>query len=279
MTDSLLIYNERSGSYSPALVAELEALFAGAGRPIGRTLALGQGDLPTAQEAHAAGLDLIIILSGDGSISAATDALDGWGGTLLILPGGTMNLISHAIHGPLSAPEIVRAWLDGEGTRLRIPMIRANGLTAYAGIVAGPTALWGDVREDMRNLDLASLGESVPRALSATLDESGVRIDGQTDLFPAIYLEPSSDGIQAFGVQAANMGDLLRHGLAWLKGDFREGPSEPLGCHDVLDLTASHGTMDMLVDGERRALEGTLHACSDLSGVHFHAVRGEIVWR
>ncbi len=279
MTESLIIYNERSGSFSATLVAELEALFAEAGRPIGRKHALGDGGPFTADEARAAGLDLIIILSGDGSISAAADALDGWDGTLLVLPGGTMNLLSHALHGDLSAQDIARAWLADKGARLRIPMIRAGELTAYAGIVAGPTALWGDVREDMRNLDLAALGESVPRALTATLDETGVRIEGQSAQFPAIYLEPSQKGIRAHGIHASNAADLFRHGLAWLKGDFREGPSEGLGYHEALVLIATHGTIDMLVDGERCASQKPLHAMLAPSGVHFYSAQGAVLWQ
>jgi len=279
MTASLLIYNERSGGFDAALIDELEALFAQAGRPITRKQALGEGDLLTADEARKEGLDLIIVLSGDGSISAAADALEGWEGTLLILPGGTMNLLSGALHGDLSAPDIASAWLADEGERLRVPMIRAGKLTAYAGIVAGPTALWGDVREDLRNLDIAALGESVPRALSATLDETGVRIEGQTAQFPAIYLEPSPDGICAYGIQASGAADLFKHGVAWLKGDFRDGPSEPLGSHDALDLTATNNAMEMLVDGERRSLEGALKAQLTPSGVHFYAAQGAVIWR
>ncbi len=279
MTKSLLIINPRSGSFDEALVADIETLLADAGQPIGRKLALGDEDLPDAQSARAEGLDLIIILSGDGSISAAADALAGWDGTLLILPGGTMNLLCGALHGNLDAPDIVRAWLTGDGERLRVPMIRAGDITAYAGIVAGPTALWGDVRENLRNLDLAALGASVPRALTATLDETGVRLAGEPAQFPAIYLEPSSAGIEAYGIQATSAADLFKHGLAWLQGDFRDGPSERLGSHKELTLEATHARLDMLIDGEKRALHGSLDARLELSPVHFYSAQGAVIWR
>lgn len=279
MTNSLLITNPRSGSVDDALVAELETLLAEAGQPIGRTLALGDAPLPDAARARAERLDLVIMLSGDGSISAAADALAGWEGTLLPLPGGTMNLLCGALHGERTAPDIVRAWLAGAGARLRVPTIRAGDITAYAGIVAGPTALWGDVREDLRNRDLAALGASVPRALTATLDESGVRLAGEEAQFPAIYLEPSQAGIEAWGIKAASAADLFRHGLAWLQGDFRNGPAEHLGRRDALTLEATQHRLDMLVDGEKRALHGPLHARLAPSPVHFHSVQGAVVWR
>ncbi|HWJ71137.1 MAG TPA: diacylglycerol kinase family protein [Sphingobium sp.] len=279
MTKSLLIINPRSGSFDEALVAQLETLLADAGQPISRKLALGEADLPTAQAASAEGLDLIIILSGDGSISAAADALAGWDGTVLVLPGGTMNLLAGALHGDLAPLDIVQAWLAGTGARLRVPMIRAGEITAYAGIIAGPTALWGDVREDLRNLDLAALGASVPRALGATLDDTGVRLAGQDAQFPAIYLEPSQTGIEVYGIQAASAADLFRHGLAWLQGDFRDGPSERLGNHRALTLSATHARLDMLVDGEQRALHGPLDARLEPSPVQFHAAQGAVIWR
>lgn len=279
MTRSLFIVNERSGSFDPALVEALEAQFAQAGSPLGRRLMLGEEDLPDAAIAKAQGLDLIVILTGDGTVSSAADALAGWDGTLLVLPGGTMNLLSNALHGTRGAEEIVAAYLAGQGKALSVPMIRAGGFTAYCGIIAGPTALWGDVREDLRNRDLASLGETVPRALNATLKAPGVRVDGEEEEFPALYLEPWQDGIHAYGIQAAGAGDLLRHGLAWLKGDFREGPSRIVGVESDLRVLTAGERLELLVDGEREDAVAPLRARWAQSPVHFHSVRGAYSWR
>jgi hypothetical protein len=280
MTRSLLIVNERSGSFDPALVEALEQRFVQAGSPLGRRLVLGKEDLPDAASATAQGLDLIVILTGDGTVSSAADALAGWDGTLLVLPGGTMNLLSHALHGALGAEAIVEAYLAGEGTALTVPMIRAGALTAYCGVIAGPTALWGDVREDLRNGDLASLGETVPRALNATLKAPGVRLEGEDEEeFPALYLEPWQDGIHAYGIQAAGAGDLLRHGLAWLKGDFREGPSRIVSVETDLGVLTGGERLELLVDGEREDAAAPLRARWAQSPVHFHSVRGAHRWR
>lgn len=279
MTNSLLIVNERSGSFDAALAARIEALFREAGRPFARRLALGDAALPDAAAADKEGLGLVVILSGDGSISAAANALAGWEGDLLVLPGGTMNLLARALHGDLGAPEIAEAWLAGRGRAFPVPTIRAGEATAYCGIMAGPTALWGDVREDLRNRDLASLGETIPRALGATFDAPGVRIAGQAQEFPAIYLEPWPDGIHGYGVQASGAGDLVRHGFAWLKGDFRDGPLEPIAVADALDLESDGRQMELLVDGERGDAPAPLRARAVRSGVRFHSVRGELAWR
>lgn len=278
MTGSLLIYNERSGRSDPALLAEIEALFADAGRPIGRKLALGDEDLPTAASARAEGLDLVVTLSGDGSMSSVADRLGGWNGTLLVLPGGTMNLLSHALHGDLTAPEVVTAHLAGKGSVLQVPVLRAGDLTAYTGIIIGPTAAWGDVREDLRNLDVAALAANVPRALAATFKEPGVVLDEHAGEYPAIFVEPGRTGLRAYGVLASSAGDLFGHGWAWLSGDFRNGPSEPLGTARNMRFRTGSARLHLLVDGEKEEAPNLLDVYADKSRVRFHAVLGDVAW-
>jgi hypothetical protein len=279
MTDSLLIFNERSGGCDPALITEVERLFAESGWPIGEKIALGDGVLPGAHGADAAGLGLIVVLSGDGSLRTVADALAGWDGTLLVLPGGTMNLLAHALHGDLDAPAIVRAYLDGRGTVMRTPVIQAGDITAYTGMIIGPTAAWGDVREAMRNRDVAALARDVPRALSATLGDPGVRIAGSPADYPAIFVAPAVGGLHAHGVLASGAGDLFAHGWAWLAGDFRQGPSDDLGIAPALSVGADGDTLDLLVDGEAESIAGPLELRLARSGVRFFAAQGEAGWR
>ena len=108
MTDSLFIFNERSGSYDPALVAEIEQLFAQSDWPLSRVRDIGEGALPDAAAAKAQNLGLIVVLSGDGTLAAVAESLGGLEGTLLILPGGTMNLLSRTLHGDRTAQAVGR---------------------------------------------------------------------------------------------------------------------------------------------------------------------------
>jgi hypothetical protein len=279
MTDSLLIYNERSGSCDPALLAEVESLFDQAGWPIGRKLAIGDGMLPGRHAAEESGLGLVVVLSGDGSLNSVADALAGWEGTLLVLPGGTMNLLARALHGERTVQEIVKAYLDGDGIVLRTPVLRAGDLTAYTGLIVGPSAAWADVREDMRNLDVASLASNVPRALAATLKDPGVALEGHEGEYPAIFAEPMLDGMHAYGVLAGGAGDLFRHGWAWLSGDFRNGPSEALGTAQEMSFRSSGDAMDLLVDGEKHDADNPLEVRLERSGVYFFAAQGDAAWR
>ena len=277
MSQSLLIYNERSGSCDPAVLAEIERLFADAGKPIGRKSDISQDGPPDA--ADAAGLDLVVVLSGDGSMSAVADALGDWGGTLLVLPGGTMNLLSRALHGERTPTEIVEAYLKGEGSSLHVPVLRSGKLGAYTGMIIGPSAAWADVREHLRNLDVAALPTNVPKAISATLNEPGVTVEGREGDYPAIFIEPSLTGVRAYGVLAKGAGDLFLHGWAWLNGDFRNGPSDSLGIAPSMRFRAQGGQLDLLVDGEKAEGSNPFDVHIDPSAVCFYAAQGEVAWR
>lgn len=275
----LFIYNERSGTCDPALVAEIEQLFAQGGWPISQIRAIDDQPLPTRQELEHQGVGLAIIFGGDGSLAAAADALAGWDGTLLPLPGGTMNLLAHALHGDLGPIDIVKAYLGGEGDVFRTPVIRSGELTAYTGIIVGPTAAWGQVREALRNRDIAALADEVSNAVSATFDGPGVTLDGNETSYPAIFIEPARNGLRAYGVLAGSAGDLFRHGWAWLSGDFRDGPSEALTVARELRVESPAETVDLLVDGEQSEAAPPFDVRLDRSGVRFFAARGETGWR
>ena len=278
MKDIWLIYNPRSKSSDEALVAALEQTFADANRPISRKLKVGEDDLPDVQTVRAAGVELVIVLSGDGTINAAAQALDGWDGVLLVLPGGTMNLLARALHDDRTAPEIAQAFLSGEGAASPIPVINGEGLTAYAGVIAGPSSAWADVREDMRNLDLVAAGANAAKAVTATFNEPCVGLDGHEGEYPAIYLEPRDDHLQAFGVRAETAVDLISHGWAWLQGDFREGPSDSLPADQQVTLTSAAPTLGLLVDGEKAQGESPATFRLGRSNLRFFSARGGIKW-
>ncbi|MCW2348731.1 diacylglycerol/lipid kinase family protein [Sphingobium sp. B12D2B] len=279
MSDSLFIYNERSGTCDPALVSAIQAAFAQAGRPIGTARPIDDGPLPNAAQARERGIGLVIILGGDGSLASTAQALAGWDGTLLALPGGTMNLLAHRLHGNLDPLAIAKAYLADKGTVMAVPVIEADEITAYTGIIVGPTAAWGNVREALRNHDLAALAEKVPEAITATFEAPAVSLVGDPRDYPAIFVEPAKQGLHAYGVLARNAGELFAHGWAWLSGDFRNGPSESLGAADHLEIESAGKTLDLLVDGEKATTKAPFNLRSAQSGVRFFAAQGDAGWR
>lgn len=278
MSETWLIFNPRSKGCGPELVAEVEQLFHDAGQPIGRKLEVGVDDLPDSAIVRSAGVASIIVMSGDGTINAVARSLSGWEGTLIVLPGGTMNLLAHALHGDAPVVDVARAALNGPGASTRVPIIRCGDETAFAGIIVGPSSAWADVREDLRNLDLRAIAPDAVQAVQATFNEPGVRVAGNDTTYPAIYLEPRGQGLGAFGVQAESGRDLLAHGWAWLRGDFREGPSQDLNVGARVTLASDGDSFDMLVDGERAAAPNPATFNADLSDVRFFSMLGGAAW-
>lgn len=245
-----MITNASSGSHDVGRIEAVERMFRGAGRTISRRVTIGESRLPTGEEAREAGLSLAILHGGDGTISSAASALDGWDGDILVLPGGTMNLLSRALHGDLPVEEIARQAIEKPLPSAHVPTIVGEGHCALAGVIAGPTTIWGDVREQARHVDLAGLASTIPEALSETLSGDDIAVDGLDGGYQAVHLQPSGDGIAVRGVLARNAGHLLAHGWAWLSGDFREGPHVPLGILPELTLRGPR-PMGLLIDGEK----------------------------
>jgi len=249
-----LIVNPASGSYSAAAVADLRGALAGAGTAVDRTIACDRG-LPTRAEVEAGGVRLVSVFAGDGTVNSVATALEGWSGALLVLPGGTANLLAGALHGDVDAPTIA-ARLP-ELVRLRRGCIRYTGGTALAEILAGPGATWSDVREELRDAGVAGLAGKTVAALRDSTAGPLVRLAdpalGRADGYAGIRLAVAGQAMEVEGYGAQTIGDYLRQGLALLRRNFRDGPHDELGFHRAVACrSAGDDPMALMVDGERR---------------------------
>jgi len=244
-----LICNLRSGSSDETLVGRLTEICRAAGAPLVRTIILPDADLPSAATLEGDGIDLLLVLSGDGTLNAAAGRLETWRGAMLPLPGGTLNLFHKTLHGDRSPEDILHDALAGKARSVHPPTILCDAGRAYIGVIAGPTTAWAEVREQFRSLSLSGLAETIPDAIDATLYGDGVRILGSDESFQAINLTPKPDRILAEGLITDSAGSILSHGIAWLGGDFREGPSVDLSERRAV-VIESEGSIGLLLDGE-----------------------------
>lgn len=245
-----LVCNNQSGSHDEAILAQIIEVCRAAGSPLAATFALPDDAIPDAAELKLHNIDLLLVWTGDGTINAAATKAAGWDGAILPLPGGTLNLLSKALHGDRPAAEILAAALQGKGRLSPIPVIRSdNKDNAFITIVAGPATRWAEVRETMRQDGLIEASRAAPDALDAMMNAPGVAVAGHGQAYPAVILTPTPEGIRADGILAEGTSDVLRHGLAWLGGDFREGPSEEIATAPTIILE-SEVAISLEYDGE-----------------------------
>lgn len=265
-----LICNTQSGGHDEAVREQIEMLCRDQGTPLVATFALPDGDIPDATELKLQRIDLLLVWTGDGTINAAATQAAGWDGAILVLPGGTLNLLSKALHGDRSAPQILTDALQGKMRRSAIPTIRSDTGTAFITVVAGPATRWAAVRETMRQDGIIEASRAAPEALDEMMNAPGVRVGADGKSYPAVILTPTPTGIRADGILTEGTGDVLRHGLAWLGGDFRDGPSERIATGVTLALESDE-TICLEFDGELREMASPARFSIGTSAVDFVA--------
>lgn len=97
-----------------------------------------------------------------------------------------------------------------------------------------------------------------------------MRIGGDGKSYPAIVLTPTRRGLRADGVVVDGSADVLRHGLAWLGGDFRDGPSEELAQGETIVLE-SESPISLEYDGELDEIAAPARFAIGQSAVDFIA--------
>jgi hypothetical protein len=251
-----LATNAASGSNDEELVARLRAMLGEGGCTIVRESDCREDELPTAASADAAGATHLLVLGGDGTLNSVLGRMEGWRGQVLPLPGGTANLLCRGLHGDSDPEAIVARFLAGELVRRRVPCVRGSDCIALAELLAGPGAKWADVREEMREGDIAGIVETATDAAGESVAGTGVRIAapamGRDEGYPGVRLSPWPGGVHVQGYGGEGVVDLLRQGLAILGRDFRDGPHDDLGEHAELTLESVDGhAIELMADGER----------------------------
>jgi hypothetical protein len=220
-----------------------------------RVVDVQQDGPPRQSELNAAGVDLLAVFAGDGTVNAVVTALEGWDGAALVLPGGTANLLARALHGERDAQAVAGALAQLH--RIRRPCIRTSQGTALIEVLAGPGATWSDVREGLREGHLPGIAASSLTALRQSTAGPMVVVTrpplGRPDGYAGVRLEPDEGGMLVEGYGADTVADYLRQGLALLRRDFRQGPHEDLGsARDLLCRSQGDGPIELMIDGERR---------------------------
>ena len=98
-----LVANRASGSNDDDTLSAVISALTDSGYAPAKVVDCAADPLPTRADLEAARVGVLAVFTGDGTLSAVVPPLEGWAGHVLVLPGGTSNLLVEICHGPDNA--------------------------------------------------------------------------------------------------------------------------------------------------------------------------------
>lgn len=259
------VANRNSRSTDDAAVAALDEALRTAGAGIAGTSDFPEQPAPDAAVLAAAGIDTLVVMGGDGTINTVCSTAAGWDGQVLAVPGGTMNLLPHALHGKATPAEIVAA--SAVGRLCHVPVLRAAGHVSYCRVIVGPLTRWAMARENARHGRLWRVVQAVRLALARGFT-GGVCVAGRPGRYPGVLAMPTATGIDAALFSGRGLGDAMAVAINWLLGDWRDAARVTAFVTPELVL-GRRRILRCLFDGELHRLPAPLRLVPGWSDLRF----------
>jgi diacylglycerol kinase family enzyme len=262
-----VVTNIASGSVGREAPAQAQAVLAEHGIT-GRVHAPSEGELTAClRDALDTRPDALLIVAGDGTARAAAEMAGPEGPMIAPLPGGTMNMLPHALYGAISWPEAMANCLKGGQERM-ISGGEINGRLFFVAAILGSPALWAEAREAARagRVDLALMRarRALRRAFSSRLRYVlDGRPKGKSEalslLCPLVSTDLDADeqALEAAALDPAGALDIFRLGVNTVTGNWRNDPSVIVGRCRIGKVWAG-GRIPAILDGEPVRLDDTV---------------------
>lgn len=260
-----IITNPASGSTSPARCTEVASLLEAEGDVIAGRTDFPATPLPDVATLAAAHVDVVVLFAGDGTINAAVCALARWPGAILILPGGTMNLLARALHGDRPLAAIIAAAAQKDH-RVALPFVEAGPHRAFVGLILGPAAHWVRAREAVRAAQIRRLVAAARNAWRRTFAR-GIRLTGAVALagrYQAVMVRPIGTALSLGAVDARDWRSIATLGWEWLTGDWMAARAVSSATVEHFAVAGSRPVL-ALFDGEPVLLDPGTPICGGMT--------------
>jgi diacylglycerol kinase family enzyme len=203
--------------------------------------------------------DLLVVLAGDGTARAAAELCGPDGPLIAPLPGGTMNMLPHAVYGVRPWPDALTRALE-QGYEQPIGGGSVEGHNFLVAAILGSPALWAPAREAARFGKPRLAWMRARRAMRRTFQgrlrymlDGAERQKAEAMVFicPLTSKALSSDAhaLEAAALDVHGVSDLLRLGFHAVTGDWRQTPGvETVPCQ-IARVWASRA-IPAILDGE-----------------------------
>ncbi len=255
--------NAASGSVGAGAAEALEAIVSRYSVGV-RVANAAPRDIASAVRAAVdAGPDLVVILAGDGTAALAADLAGPDGPLIAPLPGGTMNMLPHALYGPLNWKDALVSALS-EGVVRPVSGGEIGGKAFYVAAILGAPALWANAREAVRARKFRQAWVSARIAASRAFAHrlhftlgDGVADEARalTLMCPMVSRGPVEDGaLDAAALDPKDVAELVRLGFHAVTGDWRTDPSVRTTLTRA-GMAWAKGRIPAILDGEPIRLE------------------------
>lgn len=263
-----VVANIASGSVGREAPAQAEAILAEHGVR-GRVHAPGEGELIAClRDALDARPDVLLLVAGDGTARTAAEMAGPDGPLIAPLPGGTMNMLPHALYGAVPWPEAMARCLKGGQERM-ISGGEISGRLFFVAAILGSPALWAEAREAARagraDLALMRARRALRRAFSSRLryvldGRPKGKAEALSLLCPLVSADLDADepALEAAALDPAGALDIFRLGVNTVTGNWRNDPSVTVGRCRTGKVWAG-GRIPAILDGEPVRLGDTVN--------------------
>jgi diacylglycerol kinase family enzyme len=256
------VVNPASHSVRAGAANEVESLIAEHGYR-SRLFVIGEGGATQAvEQALATAPDLLVVLAGDGTARLAAERCGPDGPLLAPLPGGTMNMLPHALYGVTPWQEALKALLE-RGAQRVVSGGRVDGRAFFVAAVLGSPALWGDAREALR---AGRLGEAARRGGLALRRTFAGRVayaaNGSPErrsralalICPIVSRAlPEENGLELAAFDYQEPAQLAQIAVSGFVGDWRAAPAVSTRLAQR-GWARTRGSLPAMLDGERETL-------------------------
>jgi len=205
------------------------------------------------------GPDLLITLAGDGTVRAAAEMCGADGPMIAPLPGGTMNMLPHAVYGQRPWQEALKLALE-QGRERDLGGGCIEGHRFLCAAILGSPARLAPAREAARSGRLLeALGRARHAVQRAFTGRLRYRLDGHPRAkaealvlicpIASKVLRAEDPVLEAAALNPSGAGEILRLGLNALVRDWRVDPSVADEFCKRAQIWAAQG-IPALLDGE-----------------------------
>jgi diacylglycerol kinase family enzyme len=255
----IAVLNTGSGGCDASAADRMAGVFSKAGLPHAEVMSVPPAQIEAALERAASLAQVVVVLGGDGTIRSAAARCSDAGRLLIPLPGGTMNMLPHALYG-------ARSWPDALADTLSAPCIRnisggrAGGEPFFCAAVLGAPSLWADAREALRRLDLVEAAKRAVTALRRHSDEPleyrlgdgpAGKAEAVAVLCPLVSRAMGNDepSLEAAAIEPVVASAFFRLAFHAIFDDWRNDPGISLAKVTTVEVKG-HGRVPVIVDGE-----------------------------